>query len=575
VVEAEVPTSWRRFEAGEPSRLAILLSDEDSAWLGLVHGLRSIGLPFVVTDDYARALRHRVVLVYPRISGRVLAPEALRAFAGFVRDGGTLVGVNVLGGGLEQLFGFSEVVARRDHTRVRLDPSQPINAAFRDPREAEIRIAGPANAATSLGTHDYLQPVQPPLAVYEDGSASIVQRRFESGGRACAFGFDPGLLLLKAHNRRLEGVSDGYANAYEPSADIPLRLLAALYRSGEPLAVTLEPVRDARRMALLVTHDVDYSRSIANSIAYAEYEREAGFAATYFVQTKYVRDWNDEIFFDETGARHLQRLAALDMEIASHSVAHSVVFDTFPLGSGSESYPGYRPFVQARERAYGGTILGELRVSRFLLQQLGGKPVASFRPGHLSNPRALPQALSAVNYRFSSSVTANVSLSHLPFRLNHGRDTQMELGVFEFPITVEDELDPPLLDRLGDAVDLAKRIARHGGIYVLLIHPDSLEDKLAFERQLVSRVRDFAWLGSLAEFGQWWVARDSVTIDLQATPAGARAELVAPLPIDGLTLRLPPGLVPAGGVDAEAHGGRWVLGPISGRVTLELRQTDA
>lgn len=572
-VAAEVPTSWRGFEDGGTSRLAILLSDEDSAWLGLVHGLRSIGLPFLVTDDYERALQHRVVLVYPRISGRTLAPGALQSLAGFVHTGGTLVGVNVLGGGLEALFGFAEVAPRRDHTRVRFDLAQAVNAGFDDPREAEIRIAAERNAATGMGTHDYLAPVQAPLAVYEDGAAAIVERVFDSGGRACAFGFDLGLLLLKAHNRRLEGVSDDYANAYDPSADVPLRLLAALYRRGEPLAASLEPVPDAQRIALLVTHDVDYSRSIANSVRYAAYEREAGFAATYFIQAKYVRDWNDEIFLDETGARHLERLAALQMEIASHSVAHSAVFDTFALGSGDETYPDYRPFVKSRNRTYGGTILGELRVSRFLLAELGGMPVVSFRPGHLSNPRLLPQALAASDYRYSSSVTANVSLGHLPFRLNHSRDSRMESDVFEFPITVEDELGAPMLERLGDAVDLAKRIARHGGIYVLLIHPDTVEDKLSFERQLVEAVREFAWVGALQEFGAWWAARDAVTLDLRATPAGAVAEIVAPTPLEGLTLRLPPGLAPEADAATAVGDGRWVLGRVEGRVALPLRRT--
>jgi len=43
--------------------------------------------------------------------------------------------------------------------------------------------------------------------------------------------------------------------------------------------------------------------------------------------------------------------------------------------------------------------------------------VVSFRPGHLSYPFALPQALQATGFAFSSSVTAGNALSHLPFRL--------------------------------------------------------------------------------------------------------------------------------------------------------------
>jgi peptidoglycan/xylan/chitin deacetylase (PgdA/CDA1 family) len=567
-------TSWRAHEAGTQSRLAILLSDPQSPWLGLVHGLRSLGVPFVVTDDYERALRHRVVLVYPRITGRVLAPPALRALADFVRRGGTLAAVNVLGGGLQALFGFADVAPRRDHTRVHLDLANPLAAAFDDPREAELRIASAEHDATRIGAHDYLEPRERPLAVYEDGQAAIVAREFASGGRAYAFGFDPGLLLLKAHNRRLEGLSDAYANAYEPSADVALRLLAAIYRRGEPLAVTLEPVPDARPLALIVTHDVDYSRSMANAATYARQESEAGFAATYFVQTKYVRDWNDEIFLDDVGARRLVRLAELGMEIASHSVAHAEPFDAFPIGSGQERYPEYRPFVKNRTRAYAGTILGELRVSRFLLEALTGTRVVAFRPGHLSNPRSLPQALAATGYRFSSSVTANVSLSHLPFRLNRGRDVQMESSVFEFPVTIEDELGPPPLGRLDEAIDVGRRIARHGGLYVLLIHPDTLGEKLEFERRLVEALRPLAWLGPLGEYGRWWAARDAVELDVRETRTGARVEIVAPIALEGLALRLPIGFEPVDTSLVRARCDRIVLGAIEGRTSLELRSTN-
>ena len=51
-------SDWNRFASGEPSRLAILLTDKDSAWLGLSHGLKSIGVPFTITDDVAEATRH-------------------------------------------------------------------------------------------------------------------------------------------------------------------------------------------------------------------------------------------------------------------------------------------------------------------------------------------------------------------------------------------------------------------------------------------------------------------------------------------------------------------------------------
>ena len=96
----------------------------------------------------------------------------------------------------------------------------------------------------------------------------------------------------------------------------------------------------------------------------------------------------------------------LGMELGSHTVAHSTVFSHFRLGTGTERYPEYQPYVKTKTKAANGSVFGELRVSKYLIEKLsGGTNVMSFRPGELSNPKALPQALVATGYRYSSSST--------------------------------------------------------------------------------------------------------------------------------------------------------------------------
>lgn len=65
-VPKPLPTAWDRYAMGTRSRLAVLLTDPSSAWLGLAHGLKTTGVPFLITQDYAQAITHKVVLVYPR-----------------------------------------------------------------------------------------------------------------------------------------------------------------------------------------------------------------------------------------------------------------------------------------------------------------------------------------------------------------------------------------------------------------------------------------------------------------------------------------------------------------------------
>ena len=540
VVKSAQPARWQDFECGSAGRLALLLTDPDSAWLGVVHGLQTIGVPFCITRDHGEALRHRVILVYPTISGRVLPSEALQALSKFPAQGGTLIGVNVEGGGMNELFGFSKVDSGRTRHLITFDTSQPLARAFDDPRERVIPISDPKSGESGMGSDGYIDAKEA-IARFDDGTAAITSHRV-GDGHAYAFGIDLGFFLITGYNNREQGVARSYVNNYEPTLDVLLRLLRDMYRAGEPSAVTLGTVPQGKALATLITHDVDYGASLKNSAEYAEFEAAAGLHATYFVQTKYVHDWSDNIFFNETAPAALQHLRELGMEIASHSVAHSMVFHKLPLGSGGERYPQYQPFVRDKDHTENATILGELRISRFLLEHfLPDYRVVSFRPGHLRNPYTLPQALEATGYLYSSSVTANDSLTHLPFRLNYNRDISAQSSIYEFPVGIEDEEKPRLGDRVPQALALADRLSRYGGLLVVLIHPNITDHKLQFEKQFVEALRQRAWFGTVREFGEFWTARDQVQVDVERQSAQLHVVLAAPKPVSGLTLHLPNG----------------------------------
>ena len=538
VVRAESPTPASRYAGGSASRMAILLTDTDSGWLGLVQGLKSFGIPFTLTQDYQEALKHQVVMVYPVISGKTMNAEALRALTGFVQQGGTLVANQVLGGGLNSLFGFSQAVPSTARTRLNFSADNAFIARFFGQPELSIPIASPSQAR---GSYSYADPAGQVLARYDDGSAALITQT-TGQGKTYALGLDLGAFSLLGYNNRQEGINTSYANSFQPGMDALFLLLRDIYVQNEPDAVLLGSVPDAKKISIVLTHDIDFTRSVVNASTYANYQKSQGIEATYFMQTKYVRDWNDDIFFNTEGAAKVGQLATLGMEIGSHSVAHSKVFSILPLGSGLESYPAYEPFVKSRSETRNATVLGELRISRYLLQAtVPGLSVTSFRPGHLENPQTLPQALEAAGYCFSSSVTANNAMTHLPFRLNYNRRANDETGIFEFPITIEDELPPLMGSRLPQALDIAEKIQRYGGLYVVLTHPNILDHKLEFTRGLVEKMKPTAWFGTLQSFGQWWSARDRVSVDVSTLDGVKTVSLNAPETLAGLTLKVPAG----------------------------------
>ncbi len=567
------PTPVDRYAGGGESRLAILLTDPGSPWLGLVHGLKSIGVPFTVTEDWREAVRHRVVLVYPEISGRRLTPDALRALASHPRSGGTLIGVNVLGGGLEEVFGFEKALPGRNRFEIRFAPEQPGGLTLLDRRERLISLGSGNRRGNALGTYGYTRPRSPGLAEYEDGTAAVTRREIGSG-RAYAIGLDLGDFMLRGYNNRGEWIARSFVNEYGPSIDVLLRWLRHVYMEGEPNPVTIATVPDNRQLAVMMTHDVDYHKSMPNAVVYARMEKELGVPATYFLQTKYMRDYYDDIFFNDKTAPFVRELGAMGMELASHSVSHSRKFHEAPTGSGDERYPEYRPRIEGFYTTSGVTVLGELRVSRFLIEKVGGGRVVSFRPGHLVGPRTLPQALEASGYLYSSAATANTALTHLPFQLNYNRDTLAEVPVFEFPVTIEDEKSPSLLKRLPRAIDLARKLARYGGTLVVLIHTNETGGKLEFERRFLEAVRERAWIGRMDDFGAWWAARDKVQLDASGAGGEKTVSLALPSAIDRLTVQVPPawkytGCVPSGLMVSSAPG-TVVLGKAQGRVSLSF-----
>lgn len=541
---APPPAQPSDFGAGGPARLALYVTDTDAPWLGLALGLRTIGVPFVATVDAREAVRHAVVIAYPTISGRRVSTAESEALRAHVAGGGTLLATEVLGAGLNDVFGVQPPTAPMPRRQFAWSEEAARRWQFSEPEERSFPLGSSESPLAGYA----LQPAGAQvLAHYGDGTPALLHNAY-GAGRSYTLGFDLGAFLASAQQGRRTAWRH-YVNAYEPAADVLLRWLKAVYREGEQRAVTLGTVPSGHPLAVVLSHDVDYSESMRNALAYARSEAALGVRATYFVQTKYVRDWNDHRFFDSAGMRQVDALRALGAELASHSVAHSPVFAGLPPGDGRETYPEYAPYVESKNRTRRATVMGELRVSRFLLEQAApGTRVDSFRPGHLQYPFALPQALHAAGYRSSSSVASGQALSHLPFQLTFNRDGRAVVPVHEFPITLEDELVRPMDTLLlPRALEVARKLARYGGMCMVLVHPNVLDDKLRFQERFIAAMRQQqAWIGPLGDFADWWRARDAVQVDVVAAGGRMQLRLTAATAIRGLPLQLPAGWRPGG-----------------------------
>lgn len=534
------PTKWQKYRQGESSRLVIYLTDTTANWLGITGGLTAQGIPFKITRDIDEALKHKVVLVYPSLSSEQFGLSELKKIRNHPRNGGVLIGFNVTAPSMRSVFGFESTRYSpvRNSVIFRMI-DLPETQFIREKNEIFLRIGDPDDDSQGVSSIGYDKTTYQPIAQFEDGSAAITRNLFNDGAAYC-FGFDLGFLTSVAHTNLLQAQRT-YINDYEPSVDVFFRLIKSIYETYEPLSFMLGSVPGGKLAPVLITHDIDCQIAVDSMLFYAEMEKRKGIQATYFLQTKYIKDGLDIAFLNEKYIPYAQALVNMGMEVGSHSVSHSPYFAHLPIGTGTERYPDYRPFFYTFTSTFNETLLGELRVSRFLLNTLLGINATSFRSGYLTVHENLYLAMQETGFVYGSNITANEVLTHMPFRPMYDFMFDEELAVYEIPITIEDELPPEMDQRLDQAIHLTHKIANYGGVVNILIHPNILGHKYRFEEAYIDYFKGLAWFGTVSDFGDWWRKRNAISVDAENLGQYIKVKLTSAEAIEGLLLHVPEG----------------------------------
>jgi hypothetical protein len=562
-----------------PMQVAVLRTVADETPLPAIHALRGMGIPFFVTRDLRKALRHRLVLIYPRLDAATFSPSQLEEIRRHVEAGGSVFAQTAAAGAPGTLFGFRQAVASKRRHVVRFERgADPVLRYLDRPEELEIRLGSdryPEIFWTQGYTPDSGATV---LARFEDGSAALVRRRIGNGALyLCGVSLLDGVLRGQT-NRHYEAFRH-YVNAFEPGADVWLLIVRAWYETSEPGAVRLATIPDGLRSVVLFTHDVDWENSFPPMLDYARMETEHGARSLFFIQMKYVNDANGRGYLTPSNLEVLRRIHAQGFPMGTHSIIHSQAFNTFELGSGAETYVSYRPRGTGRNTATGATVFGEVRVSRELLDgNVPGQHSVFFRAGHLRVPKSLPEALERCGYEFDSSFTAPDVLTNFPYALTLGLEFEQDSGLYEFPVTIEDEEEPPLVERVRSAVDVFQANADNGAISVVLIHPTDAKRKLEAEKAMLERLPEGIRPWDPLEFARFWRARDLLdwSVEAGARPRSAVLRVTSRETVRGITFEF---VREIAGVSGEARlledCHRIVLGPLEAgrpaRIILAFR----
>ncbi len=523
------------------SQVAVLLTTSEESGEAAVRCLQAMGVPFFVTRDLRAALRHKLMLLYPEVAGTTFNPGQAKAIADFVSHGGVAFAQNVLWGGFKPLFGFDDVVPLRTRHRIVFDTNDPDTT---DPalhylnRAAEKEVPlGSAAIPEVIWTNGYNTAAGTrTLARFEDGSVAVF--RHDTGrGHTYLIGVALNDVVLRNQQNRDYEAQRIYVNGFEPGTDVWLLLLRAWYETYSDTGIRLGTIPQGKRSVLMLSHDVDWEYSFKPILAFADFESGSGTSSTFFVQTKYLDDVNSHAFFFGESLDVLRKVITGKSDVESHTVIHSMLFNKVPLGTGEEQYPSYRARATPSNAAQDATALGEVCVSKSLLDgELPGHETIFFRAGHLRVPPYLPEALMRCGYEFDSSFTADDVLTNFPYLLDYDLGLTEPTTIFEFPVTFEDEQLPPLLDRIPAILDVIEANAENGAPSVILIHSNNSGDKLEAERRLVSQLPKDILVESMTTYARFWKARSQLRWVPRVAAGGEQIEINSELPIAGLTL---------------------------------------
>ncbi|HET8839772.1 MAG TPA: T9SS type A sorting domain-containing protein, partial [Flavobacteriaceae bacterium] len=248
---------------------------------------------------------------------------------------------------------------------------------------------------------------------------------------------------------------------------------------------------------------------------FSNFEESAGISALYNITTRYFHDGLMSNFYVGSGTK-IDELKNDGHILASHSVGHFPDFDNetlFPLGNLGNTSTNYNPHYTSGSTA-GGSVLGEVEVSKALLEADHNVAIKSFRPGHLAYNDSLALGLEMTNYEFSSSMSANNVLTSFPYYAMKVRTFDgIESSILEIPMTISDVYNGLDATNYSNLVTIWVNVthkyhANHSPV-VLLIHPNRTY-KLTAEMDFLNQLPSNTLIYPFQKYGEFWRKRDSL-----------------------------------------------------------------
>jgi hypothetical protein len=341
--------------------------------------------------------------------------------------------------------------------------------------------------------------------------------------------------------------------------------IAALRRfwAATPGGFRLGDAPNGARSALVLLHDVRGLPALRAAGALLGRERATGVHATYVVQTRYLADARGQRLVGPALSELVHAVRSASADVAAGGVAGGALNAT-PRGDGGEMYPTYAAAFASSTEVDGETLSGELRVSRYVLDALGGGRVDAFRGIAGQTPRGFAAVAEATGIGLDATLSVDAAGGAFPFR--QVQADGLERRLLRFPVTLDDVPGEGPAAALAAAYVGLRRNRTSGAPTLVELTPDRHGCTGAVERALLADTPPDVWRGTLDSLGTFWEERTGLALD--ARPLGAGRGWLVRVRGEGRTsgqsLVAPFRVVRATGPDGQAlriRGGNRVVLP--------------
>jgi hypothetical protein len=473
------------------------------------HSVAPLGIPNIDTTDLTTATGNPFVAVAGSLNvSSKLSKTEISSLVSYVQGGGTLylwrpsVTALLTSLGIAGSNSYSGVALRPltfDVTKV-----DPLLRYIDDPAEVNWQL----NVPSSATTRGYLPGSCKVLASWSTGDAAVLNCSLGKG-RAYVFGWRLRHILTAAESLVVPGVEPHNTNVPVLDADICRILMRGSYEAYAANPQVRQFAPGGHHAALIITQDVDATTSYGFVPEFVDLLTSLGFKSTFTFNTNpYDTGWLGAHYI-ASGMDSIQYSLNSGFDAQSHSFSHAPDFATAVFGTGKETAGNYMPMYSATTASTSGmSMIGELGVSRWLLENDFGITVSSFRAGYLDIPKNFPQGLTETGYQRDTSYAGGLTRGSFPYVLatvNNGIVTSYP--VMEYPLAISDrDLTTTSESQIvSDWTTVIQANYANNAPTVLLLHPSNDTLKIQALQDLLAAVSGLdLWIGDLKTFSTFW-----------------------------------------------------------------------